>query len=174
MMALTPTQIRNVAILGGPGAGKTSLADTFLWLAGAVSRRGSVDQGNSVFDHEEEAKSRHHSVSLSLGHCTWNGHWINIIDTPGLLDFFGDTYAAVRVVEGAILVIDATVGVEAQVERSFRLIRRHNLPCIAFVNKVEDERASFEKVLTEIETNLQVRPIPLWVPNQGSGAKAVR
>jgi len=173
MMALTPTQIRNVAILGGPGSGKTSLADTFLWLAGAVSRRGSVDQGNSVFDHEEEAKSRHHSVSLSLGHCTWNGHWVNIIDTPGLLDFFGDAYAAVRVVEGAILVIDATVGVEAQVERSFRLIRRHNLPCIAFVNKVEDERASFEKVLTEIETNLQVRPIPLWVPDQGSGAKAV-
>jgi elongation factor G len=173
MMAMTPTQIRNVALLGGPGAGKTSLADTFLWIAGAVSRRGSVDQGNSVFDHEEEAKNRHHSVSLSIGHCTWNGYWINIVDTPGLLDFFGDAYAAVRVVEGAILVIDATVGVDAQVERSFRLIRRHNLPCIAFVNKVEDERASFEKVLTEIETNLQVRPIPLWVPDQPSKATVV-
>ncbi len=173
MMAMTPTQIRNVALLGGPGAGKTSLADTFLWIAGAVSRRGSVDQGNSVFDHEEEAKNRHHSVSLSLGHCTWNNHWINIVDTPGLLDFFGDAYAAVRVVEGAILVIDATVGVDAQVERSFKLIRRHNLPCIAFVNKVEDERASFEKVMTEIESNLQVRPIPLWVPDQTSKANAV-
>ncbi len=173
MMAMTPTQIRNVALLGGPGAGKTSLADTFLWISGAVTRRGSVDQGNSVFDHEEEAKSRHHSVSLSIGHCTWNGHWINIVDTPGLLDFFGDAYAAVRVVEGAILVIDATVGVDAQVERSFRLIRRHNLPCIVFVNKVEDERASFEKVLTEIESNLQVRPIPLWIPNQPNKATAV-
>ncbi|MEZ8221758.1 elongation factor G [Candidatus Fervidibacteria bacterium JGI MDM2 JNZ-1-D12] len=173
MMVMTPTQIRNVALLGGPGAGKTSLADTFLWIAGAVSRRGSVDQGNSVFDHEEEAKNRHHSVSLSLGHCTWNNHWINIVDTPGLLDFFGDAYAAVRVVEGAILVIDATVGVDAQVERSFKLIRRHNLPCIAFVNKVEDERASFEKVMTEIESNLQVRPIPLWVPDQTSKANAV-
>ncbi|MCS7187534.1 MAG: elongation factor G [Armatimonadota bacterium] len=173
MMAMTPTQIRNVALLGGPGAGKTSLADTFLWVAGAVSRRGSVDQGNSVFDHEEEAKSRHHSVSLSIGHCTWKNHWVNIVDTPGLLDFFGDAYAAVRVVEGAILVIDATVGVDAQVERSFRLIRRHNLPCIAFVNKVEDERASFEKVMTEIESNLQVRPIPLWVPEQTSKASAV-
>ncbi len=173
MMVMTPTQIRNVALLGGPGAGKTSLADTFLWIAGAVSRRGSVDQGNSVFDHEEEAKNRHHSVSLSLGHCTWNNHWINIVDTPGLLDFFGDAYAAVRVVEGAILVIDATVGVDAQVERSFKLIRRHNLPCIAFVNKVEDERASFEKVMTEIESNLQVRPIPLWVPDQPTKANAV-
>ncbi len=173
MMVMTPTQIRNVALLGGPGAGKTSLADTFLWIAGAVSRRGSVDQGNSVFDHEEEAKNRHHSVSLSLGHFTWNNHWINIVDTPGLLDFFGDAYAAVRVVEGAILVIDATVGVDAQVERSFKLIRRHNLPCIAFVNKVEDERASFEKVMTEIESNLQVRPIPLWVPDQTSKANAV-
>jgi len=173
MMVMTPTQIRNVALLGGPGAGKTSLADTFLWIAGAVSRRGSVDQGNSVFDHEEEAKNRHHSVSLSLGHCTWNNHWINIVDTPGLLDFFGDAYAAVRVIEGAILVIDATVGVDAQVERSFKLIRRHNLPCIAFVNKVEDERASFEKVMTEIESNLQVRPIPLWVPDQTSKANAV-
>ena len=173
MMAMAPTQIRNVALLGGPGAGKTSLADTFLWIAGTVSRRGSVDQGTSVFDHEEEAKSRHHSVSLSIGHCTWNNHWINIIDTPGLLDFFGDAYAAVRVVEGAILVIDATVGVDAQVERSFRLIRRHNLPCIAFVNKVEDERASFEKVTMEIESNLQVRPVPLWVPDQPSKASAV-
>ncbi len=173
MMAMTPTQIRNVALLGGPGAGKTSLADIFLWISGVVTRRGSVDQGNSVFDHEEEAKNRHHSVSLSIGHCTWNGYWINIVDTPGLLDFFGDAYAAVRVVEGAILVIDATVGVDAQVERSFRLIRRHNLPCIVFVNKVEDERASFEKVVTEIESNLQVRPIPLWVPDQPSRATAV-
>ncbi|MCS7192423.1 MAG: elongation factor G [Armatimonadetes bacterium] len=167
MMAMTPKQIRNIALLGSPGAGKTSLADTFLWLAGVVSRRGSVDQGNSVFDHEEEAKSRHHSVSLSLGHCLWKGHWLNIIDTPGLLDFFGDAYAAVRVVEGSILVIDATVGVEAQVERSFRLIRRHNLPCIAFINKIDDERANFEKVMSEIETNLQVRPVPLWVLREG-------
>lgn len=173
MMAMTPTQIRNVALLGGPGAGKTSLSDTFLWISGVVTRRGSVDQGNSVFDHEEEAKNRHHSVSLSIGHCTWNGYWINIVDTPGLLDFFGDAYAAVRVVEGAILVIDATVGVDAQVERSFRLVRRHNLPCIVFVNKVEDERASFEKVVTEIESNLQVRPIPLWVPDRPSRATAV-
>lgn len=173
MIAMTPAQIRNVAVLGGPGAGKTSLADTFLWLAGAVSRRGFVDQGNSVFDYEDEAKSRHHSVSLSVGHCIWNNHWINIVDTPGLLDFFGDAYAAVRVVEGAILVIDATVGVEAQVERSFRLIRKHNLPCIAFVNKIEDERASFEKVLTEIETNLHVRPIPLWLPHGEKGSSVI-
>ncbi len=168
MTAMTPNQIRNIALLGGPGSGKTSLADTFLWLAGAVSRRGSVDQGNSVFDYEEEAKNRHHSTSLSIGHCLWKGFWINIIDTPGLLDFFGDAYAAVRVVEGAILVIDATVGVEAQVERSFKLIRRQNLPCIAFVNKIDDERASFEKVMSEIETNLQVRPVPLWVLQEGS------
>ncbi len=167
MVVMTPRQIRNVALLGGPGAGKTSLADTFLWLAGAVTRRGSVDQGNSVFDHEEEAKSRHHSVSLSLGHCLWNNHWLNIVDTPGLLDFFGDAYAAVRVVEGAILVIDGTVGVEAQVERSFRLIRRHNLPCIAFVNKVDEERANFDKVLSEIDSHLQMRPIPLWLPQKG-------
>lgn len=173
MVAMTPTQIRNVAMLGGPGAGKTSLADTLLWLTGAVSRRGSVDQGNSVFDYEEEAKSRHHSVSLSIGHCTWNNHWINIVDTPGLLDFFGDAHAAVRVVEGAILVIDATIGVEAQIERSFRLIRKHNLPCIAFINKIDDERASFEKVLTEIETNLHVRPIPLWLPHGEKGSSVI-
>ncbi|MFA0779021.1 MAG: hypothetical protein RJAPGHWK_000515 [Candidatus Fervidibacter sp.] len=164
MAAMVPEKIRNVALLGAPGGGKTSLGDTILWLAGAVSRRGSVDQGNSVFDHEEEAKSRHHSVSLSLGHCLWNDHWLNLIDTPGLLDFFGDAYAAVRVVEGAVLVIDGTVGVDAQVERSFRLIRRHRLPCLAFVNKMDDERANFEKVLTELEEHLQVRPIPLWVP----------
>ncbi len=167
MMAMTPRQIRNVALLGGPGSGKTSLADTLLWITGAVSRRGSVDQGTSVFDHEDEAKSRHHSVSLSLGHCVWDNHWINLIDTPGLLDFFGDAYAAVRVVEGAVLVIDGTVGVEAQVERSFRLIRQHQLPCIAFVNKVDDERADFNKVLSELASHLQVRPIPLWAPQKG-------
>ena len=78
MAAMVPEKIRNVALLGAPGGGKTSLGDTMLWLAGAVSRRGSVDQGNSVFDHEEEAKSRHHSVSLSLGHCLWNNHWLNL------------------------------------------------------------------------------------------------
>lgn len=173
MIAMIPQQIRNVALLGAPGAGKTSLADTFLWVAGAASRRGSVDQGNSVFDHEEEAKNRHHSVSLSIGHFGWNGCWVNIVDTPGLLDFFGDAYAAVRVVESAVLVIDGTVGVEAQVERSFRLIRHHALPCIAFVNKMDDERASFDKVLSEIESHLQVRPLPLWVPHPASGAVAV-
>ncbi|GBC99257.1 Elongation factor G [bacterium HR17] len=167
-MVMVPQRIRNVALLGAPGAGKTSLGDTILWVAGAVSRRGSVDQGSSVFDHEEEAKSRHHSVSLSLGHCVWNEHWINIVDTPGLLDFFGDAYAAVRVVEGAILVIDGTVGVEAQVERSFRLLRRHRLPCVAFINKVDDERADFDKVLSDIESHLQVHPLPLWVPLRAS------
>lgn len=172
-MMMTPQQIRNVALLGAPGAGKTSLADTSLWLAGAVSRRGSVDQGNSVFDYEDESKSRHHSVSLSIGHFSWNGCWVNIVDTPGLLDFFGDAYAAVRVVEGTVLVIDGTLGVEAQVERSFRLIRRHKLPCIVFVNKLDDERASFEKVLSELETNLQVRPLPFWLPKPLGGATVV-
>ncbi|MFA0767052.1 MAG: hypothetical protein OXFUSZZB_000380 [Candidatus Fervidibacter sp.] len=173
MATMVSEKIRNVALLGAPGGGKTSLGDTILWVAGAVSRRGSVDQGNSVFDHEEEAKSRHHSVSLSFGHCVWNDHWLNIIDTPGLLDFFGDAYAAVRVVEGAVLVIDGTVGVDAQVERSFRLIRRHHLPCLAFVNKMDDERANFEKVLTELEEHLQVRPIPLWVPVSASPTMGV-
>lgn len=173
MAMMVPAKIRNITLLGSPGAGKTTLADTFLWVAGAIPRRGSVDQGTSVFDHEEEAKSRHHTVSLSLGHCLWNDHWINILDTPGLLDFFGDAHAAVRVVEGAILVIDGTVGVEAQVERSFRLIRDHDLSCIAFINKLDDERSDFEKVLTDIEQHLQVRPLPLWVPKKGRGLEGV-
>ncbi|MCS7224234.1 MAG: elongation factor G [Armatimonadetes bacterium] len=173
MAALVPEKIRNIALLGGPGAGKTTLADALLFLAGAVSRKGSVDQGTSVFDHEEEAKSRHHSVSLSVGHLTWRDTWINIVDTPGLLDFFGDAYAAVRVVDGVVLVLDATVGAEAMTERSLRLIRHHRLPCIAFINKADDERADLAKVLAQLEEHFHLTPLPLWVPIKGNGGTVV-
>ncbi len=172
MPALNPSKIRNVALLGGPGAGKTTLADTFLFLSGTVSRKGSVDQGSSVFDHEEEAKSRHHSVSLSIGHLTWRDVWINLIDVPGLLDFYGDAYSAVRVVEGVILVLDGTVGAEAMVERSLSLIRRHQLPFILFVNKLDDERADLNKVLVDLQDHLHLNPLPVWVPT-GSGCPSV-
>jgi elongation factor G len=156
--------VRNIALIGQGGSGKTTLADAMLWVTNAVDRQGRVEKGTSVFDYEEDEKQRQHSINLAVGHCEWDGVLINIIDTPGGIDFVGDAYAALRVVDGVIAVIDAGGGVEFQLERLWAKASEYGLSKIIFVTKMDSEKADFEIVVSQAKERLKTNIIPLTIP----------
>ena len=110
------SRIRNVALVGHSGSGKTQLVSTLLFAAGAVNRLGRVDEGTTVTDYDEEEIARKHTLSAALAHAEWNKHKINFIDTPGMANFLSDARAALRVADAALVVVDAVSGVEVSTE----------------------------------------------------------
>src|ERR671927_1834395 len=118
-MAVEPGKIRNVAVVGHRGTGKTSLVEAMLFQAGATNRLGTVEQGSTVSDWDEDEQRRQMSLSASLCHLDWQGRKINLIDTPGDPGFQGDMIAATRVVEGELVVVSAVMGVEVQTTRAW-------------------------------------------------------
>ncbi len=121
-MKTYPTpKIRNVALVGHRGAGKTTLAEALLFRAGAITRAGRVEDGTTVCDFEPEEQKRHLSLSLALAPFEWEGHKVNLIDTPGYADFIGDVHAALRVADLAVFVVSAVDGVEVQTEAIWRI-----------------------------------------------------
>src|SRR5690349_11533543 len=127
MPALEAGKIRNVAVAGHRGTGKTSLAEAMLFQAGAVNRLGSVEAGSTVSDWDEEEQRRQMSLQASLCHLDWQGRKINLIDTPGDAGFQGDTIAALRVVEGALVVVSGVMGVEVGTGRVWNRADELNL-----------------------------------------------
>src|ERR1700730_12518677 len=119
MKVYDAASIRNVALVGHAGAGKTQLASAILSVAGMVNRFGKVDEGTTVTDFDEEEVARKHTLSASLASVEWNKTKINFIDTPGIANFFADTRAALRVADAAILVVDAVSGVQVQTEKTW-------------------------------------------------------
>src|ERR1044071_2995586 len=109
--------IRNVALVGHSGAGKTQLVSALLFAAGAVNRFGRVDDGTTVTDYDEEEIARKHTLACSLAYAEWNKHKINLIDTPGMANFLSDARAALRVADAAIVVVDGVAGVEVSTEK---------------------------------------------------------
>lgn len=132
-----PADLRNVALLGGAGAGKTTLADAILHRTGAVARLGSVDDATSAVDHEPEARARHHSTSATVLYATSARRELNFVDTPGHPEFVGAALAALPAVETAVLVVDATVGVEPSLRRLFHAAGDAGLARMIVVNKLD-------------------------------------
>jgi elongation factor G len=161
--------IRNIALISHRGAGKTSLGEALLFKAGATSRLGSVDAGTSLLDFEEEEKKRKTTITTAIAPLVWKEHKINILDTPGYLDFIGEVRSALRVVEGVILLIDAVSGVEVGTEMVWKVAEEYNLPCAIFVNKLEKENADFGKSVDAIKKRLSSAATPFWLPK---GAEA--
>ncbi len=128
-MKTYPTpKIRNVALVGHSGAGKTTLAEALLLRAGAISRAGRVEDGTTVCDFDPEEQKRNLSLSLALAPFEWEGHKVNLIDTPGYADFIGDVQAALRVADLAVFVVSAVDGVEVQTEAIWRMAADLALP----------------------------------------------
>ena len=127
-MPIEAGKIRNVAVVGHRGTGKTSLVEAMLFQAGAINRLGVVEQGTTTSDWDEDEQRRQMSLAASLCHLEWQGRKINLIDTPGDAGFGGDTVAALRVVEGALVTVSAVMGVEVQTSRVWERAERLELP----------------------------------------------
>lgn len=162
---MTPTpRIRNVALVGHQGSGKTSLAEAMLYRAGTVSRLGRVDQGSTVLDADPEARARHQTVGLSVASFDWGDHRINLIDTPGYADFVGDAVRALQVADLAVFVIDGVAGVQAQERLLWRRAEERRLPRLIFINKLDRDRASFDRTLQEVRAVFGVHADPVDLP----------
>jgi elongation factor G len=157
-------KIRNVALVGHGGAGKTTLAEALLHRSGTINRLGRVEDGSTVSDHDPEEQRRGLSLSLALTPFEWKGHKVNLIDTPGYADFMGDVAAALRVVDLAVFVVSAVDGVEVQTEVIWREAARLGVPRMVFVNKLDRERADFEATLTQLRDRLGAGVAPLELP----------
>jgi len=156
--------LRNVALISHGGAGKTSLADAFLFDAKVNNRLGRVDECTSLFDFEPEELKRHKTLSSSLHHFKWEKCEINIIDTPGDANFSADLQSCLQVVDAAIVVVDAVSGVQVQTEKVWKYADTFGLPRLIFINKVDMERANFKQVLTGIEDILGKKPLVIQLP----------
>ncbi len=164
MKPFSPDRIRNVALVGHGGAGKTSLAEALLLEAGAISRFGRVEDGAAVCDFDPEEQKRGISISLALAPFEWKGHKVNLIDTPGYADFEGEALAALRVADLAVFVVSAVEGVEVQHERLWKAAQAMGIPRMIFVNKLDRERASFERTLDELRDRFGAGVAPLELP----------
>ena len=159
-----PSAIRNVALVGHHGAGKTTLAEALLAATGALARRGSVEKGTTVMDFEPEEMARQLSVSTSLASFTVNGVKVNLLDTPGYADFAGEMLTALANADLAVLVVSATDGVQAQSEDAWRAAGRLGVPRVIVVNKLDRERADFDRTLAEIRQTFGAGVAPVELP----------
>ena len=164
MQSFPPAKIRNVALVGHGGSGKTTLTEALLHCAGATSRIGRVEDGTTVTDYDPEEQRRGISLSLAVAPFEWKGHKINLIDTPGYADFIGDVHAALRVADLAVFVVSAVEGVEVQAEAIWRLAAELDIPRMVFINKLDRERADFERTLDQLRDRFGAGVAPLELP----------
>jgi elongation factor G len=160
-----PTEkIRNVALVGHGGSGKTSLAEALLYDAGAVNRLGRVDEGTTVTDYDEEEIARKHTLSASVAYAEWNKTKINFIDTPGMANFLSDARAALRVADAALIVVDAVAGVEVSTEKVWESAEELSLPRIVALNRMDRERASLDRSLESLRSVFGRSVVPVQLP----------
>jgi elongation factor G len=164
MKVYDASSIRNVAVVGHGGSGKTQLISSMLFVAGAVNRIGKVDDGTTVTDFDDEEIARKHTLSSSLAHAEWQKAKINIIDTPGFANFLTDARAALRVAEAALVVVDAVSGVEVQTEKLWEEAAALNLPRIVVLSRLERDRASLDRTLEALHSDFGREIIPIQIP----------
>ncbi|MCK4368952.1 MAG: elongation factor G [Dehalococcoidales bacterium] len=156
--------IRNVVLLSHSGAGKTSASEAMLFTIGAVKRLGKVEDGTTTSDYDPDEVKRQISINLSLIPCQWKGAKLNLIDTPGYSDFVGEVRAAIRVSEGAVIMVCAASGVEVGTEQVWSYCEQAELPRLIFINKMDRENADFYKTVGQIQSRFGSKCLPLQLP----------
>src|SRR6478736_4510542 len=163
------SEIRNIAVVGHGASGKTSLVDALAFVSGASKRHGAVKEGTSLTDTAPEEIERGYSINLGVAFAEWQGTKINIIDTPGFLDFQGDSVAGLAAADGALCVVSASSGVEVGTERMFREAVKRRDPVLFVVSMMDKEHADFDRIYQQIKTRLTNKVIPVEIPI-GEGA----
>ena len=168
------SDIRNIGIIAHIDAGKTTTTERILFYTGLEHRLGNVDDGTTVTDWMLEERQRGITITSAAVTCPWLGHQINIIDTPGHVDFTAEVERSLRVLDGAVVILDAVAGVQAQSETVWRQADRYHVPRIVFVNKMDRAGADFEKCVEMIRERLGADPLPIQMPvGEGSDFVAV-
>ena len=157
-------KLRNLGIVAHNSAGKTSLVEAILYNTGMNDTLGKVDDGSSSMDFEEEEIKRQSTLTASLNHCTWNDHSLHIVDTPGVSNFLHDTRRCLRVLGGAVVIVSAISGTKSQTKQIWNWCDQFEIPRIAFVNKMDKERADFLKAVDDMEKSLGSRGVIVTMP----------
>lgn len=157
-------EIRNIVLLGHASSGKTSLAEAMLFTAGATNRLGRIDDGTTISDYHEDEIARKFSITSSLLHYEWKNRKINIVDSPGYLDFISESKAITRVANLALIVVHARTGVEVGTELVFNFAKEDDLPCWFIVNQLDKEHADFDKVMENLKSSFGKKVFPLQLP----------
>src|SRR5215475_730969 len=163
-MALDIAKIRNIAVVGHGGVGKTSLVEAVLLAAGATTRLGKVDDGTTTTDFDPDEIKRKISLNTAVAYCDYQGHRLNLIDTPGYGDFVADARAGLRVASAAVVVVDAVAGVQVQTEKVWKFANEYGLPRVAVINRLDRERADFFRTLESLQKRLKGRLAPFQIP----------
>jgi elongation factor G len=164
MREYTGSEIRNIAVVGHGGSGKTSLVDALAFVSGSSKRHGSIADGTTLTDTAPEEIERGYSINLGCAHAEWMGTKINLLDTPGFLDFQGEAIAGLAAADGALCVIGATAGVEVGTERMFREAVQRRDPVLFVVTMMDKEHANFDAIYEQVKSRLTHKVIPIEVP----------
>src|SRR5271166_5424879 len=169
MAAFDLTKVRNIGIIAHIDAGKTTTTDHVLYYSGAKHKLGTVDAGTTETDYDPEEQERGITIYSACIPFKWRDCTINLIDTPGHVDFTAEVERSLRVLDGAVVVFDAQKGVEAQSETVWRQADKYNVPRIVFINKMDVVGANFANAVDEVRERLECQPVPLNIPI-GSGS----
>jgi elongation factor G len=158
------SKIRNVAVIAHGGAGKTSLVEAVLFSSGMIGRLGKVLDGTATTDYEPEEIDRNITITSSLAYCSWDNHRINLVDTPGFINFIEDTRGCLKVVDGAVVIVSAISGVKAETEKVWKYASEYEIPRIVFINKMDKDTANYEMAVSALEKSFETEAIPLQIP----------
>jgi elongation factor G len=170
----TTDRIRNVAVLGHGGSGKTTLVDALCFVTGSTNRKGNVQDGTAVTMYTDEEIDHGISIQTSVAHAAWRDTKINLLDTPGYLDFTGEALSATWAADGAVITLDSTSGVEVGTEKVWEYCERRGLPRVLFVSMMDKEHADFHQVYRDVKTHLTDKVIPVEIPiGQGEDFRGI-
>jgi len=159
--------IRNVAFVGHGGSGKTTLVDALAFVSGASRRHGNIKDGTTLTDYTPDEISRQHSISLGLAYAEWMDTKLNLLDTPGYLDFFGEAVTALHAADAAVVVLSGVSGVEVGTEKVWEVCDQLHLPRLLFVGQMDKDNADFERVFADVKAHLTPKVLPVEIPIGG-------
>lgn len=159
--------IKNIALVGGMGVGKTTLAEALAFVSGVITKKGEVEKGTTISDFTKEEQNHHYSITSSLIPVEYKGYKVNFIDLPGMNEFVGDIYNTLPICSGAILVVDATRSVDVQTKSYYRILKKHNVPTIILVSKADKENVDYDKVLSDLSEKFGQSVVPFMYPEGG-------